>query len=1012
MEAADLNAAFGPKEVIIESGDTSIVCFMNQGGESFGGPLVLSGEFQFITDFTVLDMDADGDRDIVVADTDQGKVYQLINAGSFIFGALEVIAEVGSRITDLQIADINGDGDDDLIYCSMNSAEIGWIENEGNGDFALPEGYSVSNGLPDQIRAADLNDDDILDLLYLDIGLDEIFYLQNTGPVFSDPESIWSGTEGLEDFEIADIDMDGDLDIALCSRYQSKIIWIEQENGTFATSHLLDDSAYSVDQLEIADFDQDGDPDVVATSRSSNFSKWYLNDGTGDYGVGGTPPPTNGKFPWVLRAADFSSDGSVDILYADDRMVYMAVNDGTGGFDALPVITPEIPYPGQLTDSDVNDDSFNDILVGGFFELNWLENEENSSYGVSNLGVLGYSSLTVGVDAGDVDQDGDTDICYSVNNGSRMLINDGEENFELEFTMTDPGSYMGTAFNDLDGDGDLDLILNHNTTIRIKENLGGGVLGPWEDVVTDVDKLISLHLADIDGDGDDDLIVGDVFPIMLSTYENLGGLEFGPQQAWLQESTGPRDIDLADVDGDGDQDILCLTDPSLSPVASILYYENDGEGNYFDSHLITCGINNPWCLDSGDFDQDGDEDIAIGAVSNLVLLYNNGSAGFAQKVLSNENYQIQDILASDRDGDGDLDLILARSLLGFVSYFENHLNEGCMDPDACNYDPNAIVDTGCCYNSCGCTDPQALNFDEAATCDNGSCQYIVGCTDPLASNYDPDATFDDGSCIIESGCAILGAENYDPDAACNDGSCGFLLHGIVFYDENENGVMDDDEYGIAQHEVSLLQSNQTYLTNSNGLFYSNATGSNDYTYEVQAHPLFPFYTTPSSLDFSADQDNWNQEIFFGLSNETPLAEISAELFAEFSEYPCDSLVIHDLCIQNLGNNQINTDIALTIDELYQEFIAIDPIDSLMGGVIHFSLDSLNPGENACFSFYLSTPTAEFLGDTLTIFYSVTAYSSDVEVATLTGDFHQELTCAYDPNDKQVFPEGYTEQHYV
>lgn len=52
----------------------------------------------------------------------------------------------------------------------------------------------------------------------------------------------------------------------------------------------------------------------------------------------------------------------------------------------------------------------------------------------------------------------------------------------------------------------------------------------------------------------------------------------------------------------------------------------------------------------------------------------------------------------------------------------------------------------------GCLDPQACNFDPQANCyDFNSCDYSCwGCTNPLSVNYNPAATIDDGSCCSES----------------------------------------------------------------------------------------------------------------------------------------------------------------------------------------------------------------------------------------------------------------------
>lgn len=55
-----------------------------------------------------------------------------------------------------------------------------------------------------------------------------------------------------------------------------------------------------------------------------------------------------------------------------------------------------------------------------------------------------------------------------------------------------------------------------------------------------------------------------------------------------------------------------------------------------------------------------------------------------------------------------------------------------------------------------------------------------GCTDPIANNYNPDATSDDNSCII-LGCIDVNAINYNPDATDDNGTCifsnSYLLNG-------------------------------------------------------------------------------------------------------------------------------------------------------------------------------------------------------------------------------------------
>ena len=104
---------------------------------------------------------------------------------------------------------------------------------------------------------------------------------------------------------------------------------------------------------------------------------------------------------------------------------------------------------------------------------------------------------------------------------------------------------------------------------------------------------------------------------------------------------------------------------------------------------------------------------------------------------------------------------------------------GCMNEEACNFNPEAQVNSGCEYASCqtfGCTNSNACNYDAEANTDNGSCEYssCLGCTDNGASNFDPEASIDNGQCTYDVfGCTLLIACNYDPVATVNDGSCDF-----------------------------------------------------------------------------------------------------------------------------------------------------------------------------------------------------------------------------------------------
>ncbi len=146
---------------------------------------------------------------------------------------------------------------------------------------------------------------------------------------------------------------------------------------------------------------------------------------------------------------------------------------------------------------------------------------------------------------------------------------------------------------------------------------------------------------------------------------------------------------------------------------------------------------------------------------------------------------------------------------------------GCTDPSGCNFDPLATDDDGSCLltdacSTCdggelvdfdadgdgvcdgdevdGCTDPEAPNFNPDATEDDGTCK-VFGCTDLNAENYDPTATDEDGSCqhlcTGIAGCAYPDAENFNPEANCDNGTCTFDCGdvGSCIFDQDDNGYI-------------------------------------------------------------------------------------------------------------------------------------------------------------------------------------------------------------------------------
>ena len=133
------------------------------------------------------------------------------------------------------------------------------------------------------------------------------------------------------------------------------------------------------------------------------------------------------------------------------------------------------------------------------------------------------------------------------------------------------GSWTCPELADLDNDGDLDLVLGVHQGLRGYRNTGTPETPSWIRDDSLIDGILPLlpqayidpNLGDIDGDGDLDLVIGGRFyasPILC--YENSGSAQ---SPTWVENEsmlTGVNTsaegvgLDLADLDGDGDLDML------------------------------------------------------------------------------------------------------------------------------------------------------------------------------------------------------------------------------------------------------------------------------------------------------------------------------------------------------------------------------------------------------------------------------------------------------------------------
>ena len=324
------------------------------------------------------------------------------------------------------------------------------------------------------------------------------------------------------------------------------------------------------------DVDNDGHVDLYLTKFNAPNELWH-NDGNGTFTDWSARSRTN-HTSWSSSAAfvDIDRDGWLD-LYVASYLRYNLANDAPCASPAgvRDYCTPDSyqPLPGRLylnrrdgtfadasvasgiareygpglglSTADFNGDGWIDIYVANDGKDNqlWI-NRHNGTFenmallaGVA-LPVTGKAEASMGVDAGDFDDDGDEDLFVTelTGEGSNLFVNDGSGVFEDRSAPSGLGpatlgyTGFGTAWLDFDNDGRLDL-LSVNGAVQVIEalrqagdplplhqrklllqNRGGG---RFEDVTARAGDAMALSeigrgaaFGDVDNDGDVDVLVG------------------------------------------------------------------------------------------------------------------------------------------------------------------------------------------------------------------------------------------------------------------------------------------------------------------------------------------------------------------------------------------------------------------------------------------------------------------------------------------------------------------------
>jgi uncharacterized protein (DUF2141 family) len=351
-----------------------------------------------------------------------------------------------------------------------------------------------------------------------------------------------SGGQYARSVAVADVNGDGKLDLLvanLCHVNQdcssgSVGVLLGNGDGTFQQAVSYYSGGYEINgqtaaAVAVADVNDDSKPDLIVTNSCINSS---------------------------------NCDGNVGVLLGNgDGTFQIAVTYSSGAADATSVAV-----------ADVNGDGKLDLVVGN------LCTSKAGCDGTSKVGVLlgngdgtfrtavtydpgGYETGSVAL--GDLNGDGKLDIvvadacfnglCGTGNVG--VLLGNGDGTFRSVVVYNPGGSPSSVALADVNGDGNLDVVVANLTTVAVLLGNGDGTLQPAVTYSSGGTVSDWVAVADVNGDSKPDVLVANLLDGTVGVLLGNGDGTFQPVRTYNPGGSASS-VAVADVNEDGKPDLL------------------------------------------------------------------------------------------------------------------------------------------------------------------------------------------------------------------------------------------------------------------------------------------------------------------------------------------------------------------------------------------------------------------------------------------------------------------------
>jgi hypothetical protein len=340
---------------------------------------------------------------------------------------------------------------------------------------------------------------------------------------------------------------------------------------------------------------------------------------------------------WSVETVDANGDGKRDLIAMGETKVFALMAPDWKPHVLIDTKEPKMLYCVAL---DADSDGDLDIAVGRY-RMPWIE----------------YRQAREAGKAADEPKGPDFSIAW-IENTRRV-----GEPWPLHVLDREFNGIHGLWVGDVNGDGAKDLLADSIMGPLFPRSLAWFQTPPRGEtsfkrhIITQGGadgRPHYLDFFDLSGDRRGDLLVGDPGGGTFTWWEQGAGVD----QPWSKHSIakegGATNVKAADVNRDNKPDVVA----SCGHGKGVFWFE----GPAWEKHVIDADLRDPHALALGDFDGDGDLDVATASFgAKLVRWYeNDGKGSFVAHDIDTANGQeAYDLKAVDLDADGRLDLILA-----------------------------------------------------------------------------------------------------------------------------------------------------------------------------------------------------------------------------------------------------------------------------------------------------------------------------------------------------------------